>query len=151
MRAVDDLWRSKQRTIDGDIVLRHARREKRCSKRRRTVRRSRAMTRGSAAIASSTVSTIAPVKPSSIISGTEPQRKANTGVPQAMDSIIAKPNGRANRQETECVRLPEKLRLLLLVNFADEFNAGAIKQRAIVSRKYASSIRSTLAAILNGT
>ena len=51
------------------------------------------MTRGSAAIASSMVSTMAPVTPSSMISGTEPQRNASTGVPQAMASIMERPNG----------------------------------------------------------
>ena len=44
-------------------------------------------------IASSIVSTITPVTPWSMISGTEPQRKASTGVPQAMASIIDSPNG----------------------------------------------------------
>ena len=67
--------------------------EKRCSKRCRTFFRSSAMTRGSAAIACSMVSTMAPVRPSSMISGTEPQRNASTGVPQAMASIMERPNG----------------------------------------------------------
>ena len=34
-----------------------------------------------------------PVSPWSTISGTEPQRQAITGVPQAMASIITRPNG----------------------------------------------------------
>ena len=34
-----------------------------------------------------------PVTPSSITSGTEPQCQAITGVPQAMASIITRPNG----------------------------------------------------------
>ena len=51
------------------------------------------MTCGSAAIASSILSTMAPVTPFSMISGTEPHRKARTGVPQAIASIMASPNG----------------------------------------------------------
>ena len=38
-------------------------------------------------------STTNPVTPSSITSGTEPLRQAMTGVPQAMASIITRPNG----------------------------------------------------------
>ena len=34
-----------------------------------------------------------PVTPSSTTSGTEPRRQATTGVPQAMASIMARPNG----------------------------------------------------------
>jgi hypothetical protein len=39
------------------------------------------------------LSTTNPVTPSSITSGTEPLRQAMTGVPQAMASIITRPNG----------------------------------------------------------
>src|SRR5579862_1114690 len=67
--------------------------EKRCSKRWRTFFRSSAMTCGKTATASSMVSTMAPVMPSSMTSGTEPQRKASTGVPHAMASIMDNPNG----------------------------------------------------------
>ena len=42
---------------------------------------------------SSAVSTMNPVRPCSITSGTEPWRMAMTGVPQASDSIITRPNG----------------------------------------------------------
>ncbi|MNY83581.1 hypothetical protein D3C86_2264500 [compost metagenome] len=34
-----------------------------------------------------------PVTPGSMISGTDPQFQATTGVPQAMASIITRPNG----------------------------------------------------------
>jgi hypothetical protein len=50
-------------------------------------------TRGTAATASSTLSTTSPVTPSSTTSGTAPHRKATTGVPLAMASIMARPNG----------------------------------------------------------
>lgn len=40
-----------------------------------------------------TSSTMKPVRPSSIISGTEPRLKATTGVPHAMASIMTRPNG----------------------------------------------------------
>ena len=45
--------------------------------------------------ASSTLSTTKPVTPWSMTSGTEPQFQAMTGVPQAIASIITRPNGSA--------------------------------------------------------
>jgi hypothetical protein len=38
-----------------------------------------------------------PVTPSRTTSGTEPRRKATTGVPQAMASIITSPKGSSHR------------------------------------------------------
>ena len=49
--------------------------------------------RPTASTASSIVETANPVSPSSRTSGTEPWRKAITGVPQAIASIITSPNG----------------------------------------------------------
>jgi len=46
-----------------------------------------------AATASSMVSQTKPVTPWSMTSGTEPRRKAITGVPHAMDSAMTIPNG----------------------------------------------------------
>ncbi len=86
--------RREQRAIDTDIILRHPRGGEalletpthlvsiECEHARE--RRDRA---------SSMVSTIAPVTPSSTISGTEPQRNARTGVPQAIASIMERPKG----------------------------------------------------------
>ena len=88
------------------------------------------MTRGRAAIASSMVSTMAPVMPSSTISGTEPQRKASTGVPQAMASIMDEPERlRPVDGKQQRLRVAQELRLLLIVDLADEFNARAREQR----------------------
>jgi adenylate cyclase len=55
--------------------------------------RSRDNKLGIACAASSILTTIRPVSPSSMISGTEPWWKASTGVPQAIASIITSPNG----------------------------------------------------------
>ncbi len=65
----------------------------RCSKRARTPARSMLPMRRTAATAASQSSTMKPVTPSSTTSGTEPQRNATTGVPQAIASIITSPNG----------------------------------------------------------
>jgi len=64
------------------------------------------MTRGSAAMASSMVSTMAPVTFSSTISGTEPQRNAKNGVPQAIASIIERPKG--SEQSTGSLAVPSQ-------------------------------------------
>ena len=55
--------------------------------------RFRPPTRPTARTAPSRSSTTNPVTPSCITSGTEPQRQAITGVPQAIASIMTKPNG----------------------------------------------------------
>ena len=68
---------------------------KRSSNARRQARRLRPATRSTACTASSMLSTTKPVTPSSITSGTEPLRQAMTGVPQAMASIMTRPNGSA--------------------------------------------------------
>jgi len=59
----------------------------------RQPRREISSSRPTAATASSTVETMNPLSPSVRTSGTEPLRKATTGVPQAMASIITSPNG----------------------------------------------------------
>ena len=94
------------------------------------------MTRGSAAIASSMVSTIAPVTPSSTISGTEPQRNARTGVPQAMASIMERPNGsgQSTGNSSACAS-PRNCSLLMLVDLADELDAGPSSSGSICVRK----------------
>ena len=59
----------------------------------RQPRREISSSRPTASTPSSTVETTNPVSPSSRTSGTEPRRKAITGVPQAIASIITSPNG----------------------------------------------------------
>ena len=66
---------------------------KRRSNAARTLRRSSSGSRLMARKASCSLSTMKPVTPSSMTSGTEPRRKAMTGVPHAMASIITKPKG----------------------------------------------------------
>ena len=66
---------------------------KRVSKRSRMAVRDRLSIRCSAPTAPCTSSTMKPVTPSSITSGTEPRLNATTGVPQAIASIITRPNG----------------------------------------------------------
>ena len=66
---------------------------KRRSKAARTPARSSAAAAATLATAPSASSTMNPLTPSSITSGTEPRRKAITGVPQAIASIITSPKG----------------------------------------------------------
>ena len=49
-----------------------------------------------------------PVRPSSITSGTEPRLKAMTGVPQAIASIITRPNGSGQSIGTSSAIAPPK-------------------------------------------
>ena len=49
-----------------------------------------------------------PVRPSSITSGTEPRLNAMTGVPQAMASIITRPNGSGQSIGTNSTMAPLK-------------------------------------------
>ena len=87
--AVARFRRCQQLMIDADIILRHP-----CGGKAllellahlSSVERDDPRQR---AIAASTLSTMAPVRPFSMISGTEPHRKARIGVPQAMASIMA--------------------------------------------------------------
>jgi hypothetical protein len=67
--------------------------EKRASNTRRIDARSSASTRRHASTAASSLSTMNPVVPSSMTSGTDPQRHAITGVPRDIASIITRPNG----------------------------------------------------------
>src|SRR6185369_2603581 len=104
--------------------------EKRCSNRLRTARRSNERTWASCLIASSSVSTIWPVTPLSTISGTDPQRKASTGVPQAMASIITMPNG--SGQSTGNRRARAELRKFALARSLISpmnSNAGPLQHR----------------------
>src|SRR5207244_5236272 len=64
---------------------------KRSSNSRRQAARLRRSTRVVAAIMSASLSQRKPVRPSVTISGTEPRRRAMTGVPQASASISARP------------------------------------------------------------
>ena len=85
---------SDQAAVDREIVLRHAARGEALlealadllARQLRQAGRPRRSRRSSS-------STMKPVRPSSITSGTEPRLKAMTGVPQAIASIITRPNG----------------------------------------------------------
>ena len=58
-----------------------------------------------------------------MISGTEPRLKAITGVPQAMASIITRPNGSGQSIGNNSAMAPlKKLRLLAVADLADEFD-----------------------------
>jgi hypothetical protein len=63
-------------------------------------------------------------------SATEPLRKASTGVPHAIASIMTRPNGSGRRSGTaRRARLAEEFALGGLVDLTDEFNAGPVEQR----------------------
>ena len=79
----------------------------------------------------STSSTRKPVTPSSTTSGVEPERKAMTGVPHAIASIMTRPKGSGQSiGKISAQRLAEEPRLLPLVDLADELDVGmGIDQR----------------------
>ena len=68
-----------------------------------------------------------------MISGTEPLRKASTGVPHAIASIMTRPNG--SGQSIGNMRFAEEFALRTLVDLSYEFDARLVEQRAMVSRK----------------
>ena len=71
-----------------------------------------------------------PVTPSSTISGTEPQRQAMTGVPQAMASIITRPNGSGQSiGNSSACGVAEERRLLGVADLAHELDQGIVQQR----------------------
>jgi hypothetical protein len=76
---------------------------------------------------SSLPSTMKPVTPSSITSGTEPQRYAITGVPQAIASIITRPKGSGQSiGNKKCCGAAEKRLLLHVIDLADQSYPFAI-------------------------
>src|SRR5262245_3942634 len=97
---------------------------KRSSKRARTRCRGSLASWPTAPTAPVWSSTMKPVSPSSMISGTEPRLNAITGVPHAIASIIVRPNGSGQSIETRRADRPaEEIRFLSivdLVNIVDE-------------------------------
>ena len=83
----------KKTIVNAHVILRHATNRKTLFEYAANRPRSSIVNRLAARTAVSSSSTIKPVTPSSTTSGTEPRRIAITGVPQAIASIIAKPNG----------------------------------------------------------
>ena len=68
-------------------------------------------------------STMNPVSPSSTTSGTEPRLKAMTGVPQAIASIITRPNGSGQSIGTSRAMAPlRELGFFVVVDLADIFD-----------------------------
>ena len=78
---------------------------------------------------------MAPVTPWSMISGTEPWRKASRGVPHAIASIITKPNGSGQSIGNKSANAWPKNGLAALVDFADELDPGSLSSGTIFSRK----------------
>ena len=71
-----------------------------------------------------------PVRPSSITSGTEPQRQAITGVPQAMASIITSPNGSGQSiGNRSAAALPRKSDFSRVADLAHELDQRIVEQR----------------------
>ena len=81
---------------------------KRCSNLSRIALRERCESRSTAPIAPTSSSTMKPVTPSSTPSGTEPRLNAITGVPQAIASIITRPNGSGQSIGTSSAVAPER-------------------------------------------
>ena len=75
-------------------------------------------------------STMKPVTPSSMTSGTEPRLNAMTGVPHAMASIITSPNGSGQSIGTSSAIAPLRNSGFVLVgDLADVFDIRAVDQR----------------------
>ena len=70
-----------------------------------------------------------------MISGTEPQRQATTGVPQAMASIMTGPKGRPVDREQKGRALPRNRGLLGIADLAHELDQRIAEQGSIVSAK----------------
>ena len=71
-----------------------------------------------------------PVTPSSMTSGTEPQRQAITGVPQAIASIITSPNGSGQSiGNSSAAALPRNSDFSVVADLADEFDQRIVEQR----------------------
>ena len=71
-----------------------------------------------------------PVSPWSTISGTEPQRQATTGVPQAMASIITRPNGSGQSiGNSSAWALPRNADFSRVADLAHELDQGIVEQR----------------------
>ena len=92
--------------------------------------------RATAATAPATSSTTKPVTPSVITSGTEPRRKATTGVPHAIASIITRPNGSGQSigKSTPCAR-PRNASLAAPADLADELDLrpGLVHQSGTIT------------------
>ena len=96
--------------------------------------------------------TMRPVTPSSITSGTEPWRKASTGVPQAMASIITRPKGSGQSIGNSSARASPR-NLVLPRSSTSPTNSTPPPSSSkgwITVSKYFSSALSTLAAIFSG-
>ena len=71
-----------------------------------------------------------PVRPCSTTSGTEPQRQAITGVPQAMASIITRPNGSGQSiGNSRAAALPRKADFSRVADLAHELDQRVVEQR----------------------
>ena len=71
-----------------------------------------------------------PVTPSSTISGTDPRLNAITGVPQAMASIMTRPNGSGQSMGTSKTVAPLKNSdFCAVVDFADKFDVCRLHHR----------------------
>src|SRR5215207_8490324 len=102
----------------------------------RTRSRLIARTRCTAAIAPSMVSTIAPLTPSSMTSGTEPLRQAITGVPADIASIMTRPKGPGQSIGNNRARaLPRKLALLRSSTSPTNSISGCARSGRIASSK----------------
>ena len=88
-------------------------------------------------MASSTESTIMPVIPGSMISGTEPRRNASTGVPHAMASIITSPKGSGQSTGNSSALAPPRNSLLPRSLISPMYSIpGPLSSGSICSRKY---------------
>ena len=122
---------SASRAVEVDVGAGHHRRGEARARRPRGPGAGRASRRRrTAATASSSEATTKPVTPSSTTSGTEPRRQATTGVPQAMASIMARPNGSGQSiGNRSAAASPRNAGLLGVADLADELDQRVGEQR----------------------
>ena len=108
------------------------------------------MQRFTAATAPISSSTMKPDTPSSSTSGTEPRLNAITGVPQAIASIITRPNGSGQSIGNSSACAPPRKSAFWLSLISPMNSTSAASISGVIPRsKYSRSAESTLAAILS--
>src|SRR3954471_14037239 len=103
-------------------------------------------------MASASSSTMKPLTPSSMTSGTEPRRMAITGQPQAIASIITRPNGSGQSIGNSSALAPDR-KAGFCASLISPMNStlASASSGSTHSLKYSASALSTLAATFSFT
>jgi len=142
-------WRGQNILVNREIALRHVFCRETLLEYRAHPFPSRLSRRETASTASSISFTMNPESSSSITSGTDPDRKAMTGVPQDIASIITSPNGSGQSIGNNNARALPRSLPLALVDLANELDVVMrFDHRRDDVVPVAWSTRSILAAIL---